>query len=544
MTSALRKAQEEEASLQNRIHEQNAAYSAAERRYAEESRRVATLRSSIDEGASPRQLLERLEREVEENKQAATKTLPTQIEKREAQLHELRQLLDAPARSEDDVIAMRRHVEDVEQEIDELHRSIQEAQERAGDKNLAQFRSQAAAVQRKLQEQEAALDAARAEGESLRRQLADKEAQLAEMAGPAFMGDAEIKQYATQLRSKTEQYKDLKRKLNAVQNEAVVLQRTEQVLRARDDNIKDFVAKLEQRRGVSGYTDVHKELQQVSEVKAKTDQAKGQTLEEISRIVENINRTLQEKKAKLAPQIQVRRCHSSVPRAPHPLLLLAPPPPPQELRNLRSQYQEVEARHREAKKVYDNTAVGLEAERQRLEEQCNEQQSKTLQLESRYHFVHCLRQVNEAHRERVELEKRCQKGEETLLRDNFPTHRHLFQHKVQQMEGMVKELRHKKADLRVRPPAADRRAAPPLIPATPSPATGQWGSARAPAPAVCPSAQAPWRQARKRAQRAGGGQGAGRRRHPSRGRGDYWNGRHGTPHTRPGANAVHATRRR
>lgn len=260
----------------------------------------------MDEGASPRQLLERLEREVEENRQAATRTLPMQIEKREAQLRELRQLLDAPARSEDDVYAMRRHVEDVEQEIEELHRSIQEAQERAGDKNLAQFRSQAAAVQRKLQEQEAALDAARAESDSLRRQLADKEAQLAEMAGPAFMGDAEIKQYATQLRSKTEQYKGLKRKLNAVQSEAVVLQRTEQVLRARDDNIKDFVAKLEQRRGVSGYTDVHKELQQVSEVKAKTDQAKGQTLEEISRIVENINHTLQEKKAKLAPQIQVR----------------------------------------------------------------------------------------------------------------------------------------------------------------------------------------------------------------------------------------------
>lgn len=102
--------------------------------------------------------------------------------------------------------------------------------------------------------------------------------------------------------------------------------------------------------------------------------------------------------------------------------------------------------------MYDNTAVGLEAERQRLEEQCSEQQSKTLQLESRYHFVHCLRQANEAHRGRVELEKRCQKGEESLLRDNFPTHRHLFQHKVQQMEGMVKELRHKKADLRVRQP--------------------------------------------------------------------------------------------
>ena len=67
------------------------------------------------------------------------------------------------------------------------------------------------------------------------------------------------------------------------------------------------VEKLEQKKGVAGYVETEQELNTVSDKKAEIDMAKGQTLNEISKIVEEINHKIRMKKDKLAPQIKVLR---------------------------------------------------------------------------------------------------------------------------------------------------------------------------------------------------------------------------------------------
>ncbi len=81
-------------------------------------------------------------------------------------------------------------------------------------------------------------------------------------------------------------------------------------------------------------------------LKASVDDTKGKTLNEISRIVADINVTLRDKKAALAPQIK-------------------------DLRSVRLEFQELETSYTMAKTTYENAAAGLEAERLRLEQECN-----------------------------------------------------------------------------------------------------------------------------------------------------------------------------
>ena len=57
-------------------------------------------------------------------------------------------------------------------------------------------------------------------------------------------------------------------------------------------------------KGVAGYSETQERLEQVSEKTSTLNDAKGKTLEEISRIVTDINHKLKEKKNKLAPQIK------------------------------------------------------------------------------------------------------------------------------------------------------------------------------------------------------------------------------------------------
>merc|ERR1712224_264013 len=229
------------------------------------------------------------------------------------------------------------------------------------------------------------LEEHQAETEELKAAIEDKDAILCEMSGPKFMKREEFKQYATQLRSKTNKYKSLKTELTQLQSESVVLNRTEQILKARDENLSEFMSQREQEKGVSGYQNTEKELQEISQKKTNTDREKGQTLEEISKIVTDINIALKDRKNKLAPQIK-------------------------ELRSVRQQFQELEQFYLKHKKTYENTAAGLESERLKLEQECEKLQNKALQEESRYHYLNCLLNIATVQLQKVQDQEKLQKS--------------------------------------------------------------------------------------------------------------------------------------
>merc|ERR1711871_362623 len=97
------------------------------------------------------------------------------------------------------------------------------------------------------------------------------------------------------------QYKQQKKELAEIQKESVVLHRTETLLKSKCQSLDKFMAQIERRRGVEGYTRTEDSLQEVTSAAEALNQTKGKTLEEISQIVTNITTRLAEKKARLQP---------------------------------------------------------------------------------------------------------------------------------------------------------------------------------------------------------------------------------------------------
>jgi intraflagellar transport protein 81 len=62
-----------------------------------------------------------------------------------------------------------------------------------------------------------------------------------------------------------------------------------QVLKSRAGDLDDFLKKMEDKQGISGYTVVQSEMEKISALKQRIDESKGKTLQEISRIVDDIN---------------------------------------------------------------------------------------------------------------------------------------------------------------------------------------------------------------------------------------------------------------
>merc|ERR1712216_84207 len=114
------------------------------------------------------------------------------------------------------------------------------------------------------------------------------------------------------------------------------------ILEGEAKKVASFLGEAEARRGLSGYQETQDELEKVSQQKAEVDEVKGKTLEEISQVVEEINRQIKEKKNHLAPQIK-------------------------DLRALRVKFQEQESEYLEKKQRHDNTKAGLDTETAKLQ---------------------------------------------------------------------------------------------------------------------------------------------------------------------------------
>jgi intraflagellar transport protein 81 len=184
--------------------------------------------------------------------------------------------------------------------------------------------------------------------QELVKQLEEKELKMSQMSGQNKSNnrsEPELKKYAKQIRAKTKEYTTKRQELAEIKNESVVLSRTEQILRGRDKNLKDYIDKVEAKRGVSGFNETKNKMEEVSEKMSQVNEMKGKTLAEISMVVTNINQTLKERKNRLAPQIK-------------------------ELRTVRQRFQEFEQEYFEKKALFENKSVGLETDRLKLEQEC------------------------------------------------------------------------------------------------------------------------------------------------------------------------------
>jgi len=257
------------------------------------------------------------------------------------------------------------------------------------------------------------------ERQRLAKEVDDVEAKLSEISGPKFMTREDFKTYGVKLREKTHVYKRMKNELAEMRAELVVLHRTEQILRGRDKNLDGFLKDLEAKKGVVGYRETQEKLEKASEMTADVDQNKEQTLEEISEMMREISAQLKERKAYLAPQIKL-------------------------LREVRKVYTEVESEYNRKKAMYDKVAVGLEVERQQLEQACNEYQSECLQEESKYHYLNSLLDMTNAQLKRVENEQKWERGDGSFM-PNFKTYTKMYQDKVTRQQALTDQLRKQKA---------------------------------------------------------------------------------------------------
>lgn len=372
-------------------------------------------------GATPEGLLQRLEEETRANSYIVKERLPKDIEARKKTVHDLQRVVAEPAMGQSDLDELQNKIQDLNTEINQLVEKRMRSGEPMDDK-LSLFRQQAAIIAHKKENAAEALREARDEYSRLMHEVEEKRelAKQASGGGEVLKGD-EFKRYVNKLRSKSTIYKKKRQEIAELRAELGVLTRTEEILRQRDENINQQLSAVESKKGVAGYRQTQDDLEKVSALKSNLDHQKGQTLEEISDMVRVLTQSIAEKKGALAPIIK-------------------------ELRPLRQRSQELTEEYNDRKQAYDTAAAGLESNMAKLEQEVRGYHEECTQEESRYHYLHCMINMNNVQSQRVNEEmKSYTSSDMTARKKNF---REMFVKKIQEQENLAKGLREQQKSVR------------------------------------------------------------------------------------------------
>jgi len=377
-----------------------------------------TRQSSI--GATPEGLLQRLEEENKINTYMLKDKLPKQLGTTKSTVQDLQRVVAEPAMGQSDLDEINNKIKQTNAEVNQLVEKRMMSGDPMEDK-LSLFRQQVAIIARKKEAAAESLREVREEHAKLESEQSSKKDQLKQNDGEEVLKGEEFKRYVNKLRSKSTVFKKKRQELAELRAEAGVMSRTEEILKGREDTMNRQLGQLENQKGVSGYRETQDALESVSALKSELDSMKGKTLEDISVLVQKLNRRIQEKKSALAPLIK-------------------------ELRPLRQKAQEMQSEHDDKKSQYDTMAAGLESNRSKLEQEVRGLREECSGEESRFHYVNTMKHINNVQQKKIADEmKSYMSSDSTEKRKAF---RDLYSKKILEQENLGKGLREKQKYVR------------------------------------------------------------------------------------------------
>jgi intraflagellar transport protein 81 len=409
VTSMLRKEQEEEARLAEKLDEQRMQLEQVEQQYLSEMSRLRELREAQDSSSesSADVMLKLLRSDVAKLRDQHGRVKREREEKIE-RLQELNQALSDPPVTQQDIERLEDEVNLMTQQIQQHSETVEQHNQ---DKRLAVYKQQASLVAKKKETVLKEHQALEEERNQLGRELSMKEREYEAQKGHKFMTRDEFKSYAASLRETSVKFKRYKSELNELRSENAVLARTVQVLQAKDPT-------------PAGMREVEQQLEKASVEKASVDKTKGKTLDEISQIVQQINAQLREKKNKLAPQIKA-------------------------LRSARQNFQAVESKHSEKKGAYDQVKLEVETDLKRISSEVVRLEAETQDSEKSYHELNMQVVLADSQMQRAAAEARRLRREERYS-DQYNTLSERYSNEISNLDNLCRELRKEQANVKER----------------------------------------------------------------------------------------------
>jgi intraflagellar transport protein 81 len=416
---SLNQEKEENRKYREKYQEQQHALHTAQRRNTELGSRLKNVRRDLQEGRLDA-AIQRYNDETSTNRMKLDEALPQELAEKRDQNAALSKVATDPV----DIPTLEAEIAQLDSELGVLTKQVQERQRPGDDGNsIVQMKQQVQRVTNKKNSSLAELQQIHSEMQRIMEEIQEKERNIDAFRNSNVLKGEDFKKYSMQVTSKTAAVKQMRKRLDDLRGEFGVLQYTEQLLRDRHETLLRDLNAMEGRMGARGFVQTAETLSRVSEKKNEVEIAKGQTLEELSQVVQEFVTKIRDKRNKLAPEIL-------------------------RLRSTRTQAAEIEQEYEDKKQTYEYQEQMMMQEVNKLEMEVQSLVDETKMNEALFHRLQVQLQLLSAQEKRASDERSFQAGSSQYdPKENIKTLSQCLLQKTESLEKRVKDLQKKRRDI-------------------------------------------------------------------------------------------------
>ena len=392
MTSKLRKEQEQDSNLEKKLAKQQYDIKEAEERLIVAQQRLLDNKKNLDNNISALKLLENARAQRNNNRDAFENLSKYELIDRRNRIKTLEEILQMPEITINDI-----------QNSSELQIYKQSAMQATkaredSEKNLAKLEKEKNLLEIKYNELNKKFEATK---------------------GYKFVRKNDLIQQAENLKKKKELYHKCQKVIDKIKGEALILDRTINILKEKTPDGEEILKKFEEKNGKI-LNQAKRELEQLATRKQEIDESKALTLEEYSKLIQQLKKKIadQDKRNIIAPLAEERD-------------------------KLKKEYEQISPNYEKKKRDFQSATSDLRESYEVVEKEYNESEKTFRECQNKYHQLNLSNIINEAMLKRCDDESQYMSKPDKRLKDNYKDYQSYYKEIINQENELIKELREK-----------------------------------------------------------------------------------------------------
>ena len=417
MTSKLRKEQEQDSNLEKKIAKQMYDIKEAEERLIVAQQRLIDNKKNLDNNVSALKLLENARAQRNNNRDAFDNLSKYELIDRRNRIKTMEEIIQMPEISMNDLQELKQQRQDLLLEIDKLENKLKNSPTHSSELQIYKQSAMQATNAREASEKN--LAKLEKEKNLLEIKYNELNKKFEAQKGYKFVRKNDLIQQAENLKKKKEIYHKCQKVIDKIKGEALILDRTINILKEKTPDGEDILKKYEEKNGKI-LNQAKRELEQLATRKQEIDESKALTLEEYAKLIQQLKKKIadQDKRNIIAPLAEERD-------------------------KLKKEYEMILPNYEKKKRDFQNATADLRRNYDSIEAEYNESEKTFRECQNKYHQLNLSNLINAALLKRCEDESQYMSKQDKRYRDDFKDYQSYYRELINQENALIKELREK-----------------------------------------------------------------------------------------------------
>ena len=417
MTSKLRKEQEQDSNLDKKIAKQQYDIKEVEERLLVAQQRLIDNKKNLNDGVSALQLLEEARNQRNANRDAYETLSKSEYVDKKNKLRALEEILQMPEVTLDDISNLKQTRLNLLGDIDKLETKLKNSPIKSSELQI--YKQNAMQATSAKETSSRLYDKLEKEKNLLEIKFNELNKKFESQKGYKFVRKDDLLQQAENLKKKKELYQKYQKNIDKIKGENLILDRTINLLKDKTPEGEEILKRFEEKNGKI-LNQAKKELEQLATRKQEIDESKALTLEEYSKLIEQIKAKLndQNKKNILAPLTEERE-------------------------KLKKEYTQIQPTYEKKKENFQKATADLQKVYDSVLEEYNRNEKVFRDCQDKYHQLNLSMRLNEDMLKRCETEAQFMSKPDKRLNESFKTYQEYYKEIINQEGSLIKDLREK-----------------------------------------------------------------------------------------------------